>query len=125
MYMRKEGNSYFTRELSKGFYDDGEYIFLKDAAEGTTWTELVYIITIDDEALETTETLTIAETDGTYVVNGTTFNDVIVVKVFSQTEGSESSSVLYKYYAKGIGTIKIEDDNEFANTELFSHSIEL
>lgn len=124
-YMRKDGINYINREVYKDQYDDGEYIYLKDAETGTTWTEITNNTEVEGEPVETIEVLKILEIDGTYEVNGTTFNDVIVVEVASQVAGSEGDPyIIFNYYAKGVGLIKVEDNKgEFVSTQLLEHSI--
>lgn len=124
-YMRKDGINYIHREIYTDQYDDGEYIYLKDAPEGTTWTEMTYNTEIDDVPVATTETLKILETGGTYEVNGVTFNDVIMVEVASLTEGSEGDPyIIFNYYAKGVGLILVEDNTgEFVSTHLVDYTI--
>lgn len=124
-YMRKDGINYINREVYKDQYDNGEYIYLKDAAQGTTWTEITNNTEVDGEPVATIETLKILETGGTYEVNDVTFNDVIVVEVASITEGSEGDPyIIFNYYAKGVGLIKVEDNKgEFVSTQLLEHSI--
>lgn len=121
-YARKEGNAYINREVYDGQYDDGEYIYLKDAVEGTTWTEYTYD-EVDDEVIETEDVLEIIETNGTYTVDGEEFNNVIVVQVSSLSEGATEPYIILYYYAKGVGLIKVEDEGEFAATELLEYSI--
>ncbi|MDL5047663.1 hypothetical protein QQ054_16730 [Oscillatoria amoena NRMC-F 0135] len=118
-YARKDGNTYINREIFSGQYDDGEYIFLKDAPEGTYWTELSY----DEDGVETSDLLFIVETNETVTVGSETFNNVIIVEVSSLTEGNTEPYILYHYYAKGVGLIRIADDFGFANTDLASYSI--
>jgi hypothetical protein len=91
---------------------------LKDAPEGTYWTEYTY-----EEDIETTDFHFIVETDETVTVNGTTYTDVIVVEVSSLTEGSTEPYILYYYYAKGVGLIQIIDDFELAATSLLNYTI--
>lgn len=122
VYMRKNGNEYINREVYENQYDDGEYIYLKDAVVGTTWTEVTYEEG-DDEPIETTDELEIIETGGTHTVGEEEFSDVIVVQVSSYTDGSPDPYVTFYYYAKGVGLIEIEDDFDFASNELISYSI--
>ena len=122
-YMRKEDNSYFNRETADIQYDDGEYIFLKDDEVGTTWTEYSYE-EIEDELVETEYELEIVETGATRTVGDEEFDNVIVVKVSSFSDGAVDPYVVYNYYAKGVGLIEIADDGiGFANTELVSYTI--
>lgn len=121
-YARKEDNFYINREVYDDQYDDGEYIYLKDAVEGTSWTEYTYD-EVDDEVIETEDVLEIIETNGTYTVNGEEFDNVIVVQVSSLSEGASDPYIILYYYAKGVGLIKIEDEGEFATTELIEYSI--
>jgi hypothetical protein len=118
-YARKEGSSYINRELFPGQFDDGEYIFLKDEPEGTYWTEVSY----DEEGTETTDLLFIVETNETLTVGGETFTDVIIVEVSSMTEGATEPYILYYHYAKGVGLIRISDDNGFVDTDLVNYLI--
>lgn len=118
-YARKEGNAYINREVYSGQYDDGEYIFLKDAPEGTFWTELSY----DEEGVETSDLLFIVETDETITVGSETFDEVIVVEVSSLTEGATEPYVLYYHYARGVGLIRISDEFGLIDTDLVSYSI--
>lgn len=121
-YARKEGNAYINREVYDGQYDDGEYIYLKDAVEGTSWTEYTYD-EVDEDVIETEDVLEIIETNGVYTVGDEEFDDVIVVQVSSLTEGASTPYIILYYYAKGVGLIKIEDEGEFATTELVEYSI--
>lgn len=122
-YMRKEGNMYINRETGDVAYDDGEYIFLKDDVVGTIWTEHS-TEEVDDEIIETEYELEIIETGATRTVGDEEFDDVIIVKVSSFTDGSVDPYVVYNYYAKGVGLIEVVDDSfGFADTELVSYTI--
>lgn len=122
-YMRKEGNMYINRETTSDQYDDGEYIFLKDDEVGTTWTEYSYE-EIEDDLVETEYELEIIETGTTRTVGDEEFDNVIVVKVSSFSDGSIDPYVVYNYYAKGVGLIEIVDDSfGLADTELISYTI--
>jgi hypothetical protein len=117
---RKEGNNYIQREFSEGMYVNQEFIYLKDEAELTTWTEYLYPDTENENVIE----LTIVERDGVYTIGENTFTNVIVVKSANITSEFPDAVFILNYYAKGVGFIKSEDSEGNSLTELISYSIE-
>jgi hypothetical protein len=91
-----------------------ELLYLKDKlAKGQTWTEVKTVnVTLGGSSVPVTATLvfTIAEKGIDYVVNGTTFKNVIKVTVapsfsiFGSTQNPDSYDLQY-YYAFNVGLI--------------------
>lgn len=154
-YLRKENGIYYERvevnipdtngmEVTVSPY---EFIMLKDnLAVGQGWTETVtqttsYEMNIPDFPIDMPDAVTTIDFTGTIqekgisvTVNGTTYNDVIKVKVeqditvsMTGVPSMDSSAVSYIWFAKNVGPIKaISTSSElgYSNTmELVSYNL--
>ncbi|MFZ9296630.1 MAG: hypothetical protein ACO259_10555, partial [Bacteroidia bacterium] len=117
-----------------------ELLYLKDKlAKGQTWTEVKTVnVTLGSSSVPVTATLvfTVAEKGIDYVVNGTTFKNVIKITVspsfsiFGSTQNPDSYDLQY-YYAFNVGLIYSKTNivlalagiNQSAETRIGSYTI--
>ena len=119
-YARKDGKSHIAYEPVDGIYDpDQEFVTLIEGEVGTTWQEVIYGGTENENTLE----LEIIETGGTYEVQGNTYSDVIVVKTNNLNIENPEEGYTLSYYAKGVGNIMSKSYDGEVLRELISYSI--
>lgn len=157
-YVRKNGGDYIVTVADlNASYLDGLFnltqtgyslLILKDyVAVGTTWTQNAQTVTtfVSNDPLfpdlpsitnNISNSLEIVEKGISVSVNGTTYSDVIKVKLLQETVApaapdQTTSSLLYYYFAKDVGLVKTEGsssdnaDNVTLTTlqELYSYTL--